>query len=113
MQFTIPRETILPLLGAVSRTARPNGQIQQLGFLLAVRQTPLDTLTLPASVQTGDLQLLVPASVAAELASSLPEAKTGQEVPVTLSVTPDLHHLVCQAPGWEFASRLADGAYVD
>lgn len=33
MQFSIPRDTILPVLGAVSRTARPNGQMQQLGFV--------------------------------------------------------------------------------
>jgi hypothetical protein len=51
--------------------------------------------------------------VAAELASSLPESKTGQEVLVTLAITGDLNHLVVQAPGWEFAARLANGKYAD
>jgi DNA polymerase-3 subunit beta len=83
------------------------------GFRLVVRTTSLDNLTLPDGQETADLQILVPASVAAELASSLPESKTGQEVLVTLAITPDLNHLVVQAPGWEFAARLADGKYAD
>lgn len=83
------------------------------GFRLVVRTTSVDNLTLPANQEAADLQILVPASVAAELASSLPESKTGQEVLVTLAITPDLNHLVVQAPGWEFAARLADGKYAD
>jgi len=37
MQFTIPRDTILPVLGALSRTARPNGPLPQLGFAQVCR----------------------------------------------------------------------------
>ena len=33
MQFSIPRDTILPVLGAMSRTARPNGPLPHLGFV--------------------------------------------------------------------------------
>jgi hypothetical protein len=62
------------------------------GFRLVVRTTSVDNLTLPANQEAADLQILVPASVAAELAGSLPESKTGQ---------------------WEFAARLADGTDVD
>src|SRR4051794_41073073 len=83
------------------------------GFRLVRRSTPLETLTLPAGRDREDLQLLVPAAVAAELAAGLPEAKGSQEVLVTLALTPDQHHLVVQAPGWTFAARLADGPYVD
>lgn len=60
----------------------------------------------------GDLQLLVPAAIAAELADSLPDSK-GQPVPVTVRITPNRNQMIFQAPGWEFSTRLADGQYVD
>ena len=83
MQFTIPRDTILPVLGALSRTARSSSPLPQLGFAqvtatvgtLRLRASNLKwtvTHELPCAGITQPGQGAIPAKLVTDFVGQLP-----------------------------------------
>src|SRR3954454_9320351 len=112
MQFTIPRDTILPVLGALSRTARPNGPLPQLGFaqvtakdgtlrLFATNLKWSVTHTLACAGITQPGQGAIPAKLVTDFVGQLPpESVNCTWHPDTLRLDLVCRGFQAQLPGW-------------
>src|SRR3954451_10359831 len=112
MQFTIPRDKFLPVLGALSRTARPNGPLPQLGFaqltakdgMLHLFATNLKwsvTHEVPCAGITQPGQGAIPAKLVTDFVGQLPpESLSCTWHPNTLRLDLACRGFQAQLPGW-------------
>jgi DNA polymerase-3 subunit beta len=112
MQFTIPRDTIWPVLGALSRTARPNGPLPQLGFaqvtakdstlrLFATNLKWSVTHEVPCAGITRPGQGAIPAKLVTDFVGQLPPDVIGFIWhPDTLRLDLACRGFQAQLPGW-------------
>ncbi|MGI8589301.1 MAG: DNA polymerase III subunit beta [Chloroflexia bacterium] len=77
------------------------------GFRLAVRTAELEQ---PAGSEQ-EVRLIVPARALEELARALPEAGTGDDTQVSITLTPNRNQVLFQADNLNVTSRLVDGNF--